>query len=290
MSSQKRPKRLSVPEIRARKGGEKLVCLTAYTAPTARLLDPYVDLLLVGDSLGMVLYGFETTLPVTLDMMLVHGAAVVRGSAHACVVVDMPFATYQESKEIAYRNAARALAETGCAAVKLEGGRELAETIAFLVSRGIPVLGHVGLKPQSVQATGYRARGGASAEAQAILADGRAVAEAGAFAVVVEGTVEPVARRLTEELAIPTIGIGASPACDGQILVTEDILGLFAEFTPRFVKRYADLGDAVEKAVAAYAADVRAGRFPGPEHVFAGRTPSLAPAPAPDPTSLRKRA
>ncbi len=238
-------------------------------APVAKALDPHVDILLVGDSLGMVLYGLDSTVGVTLDMMIAHGAAVVRGSKRACVIVDMPFASYQESPQLAFRSAARVMAETGCSAVKLEGGVEMAETIAFLVDRGIPVLAHVGLKPQSVhQIGGFRAQGKTPAEAARILADGQAVAEAGAFAIVVEGVIEPVARQLTESVDIPTVGIGAGPACDGQAVVTEDMLGLFPDFTPKFVKRYAELGEALSAAVQEYAEDVRAGRFPGPEHCY----------------------
>ena len=266
------PRRQTATAIRARKGGEPIVCLTAYTAPMARWLDPHVDLLMVGDSLGMVLYGFDSTLPVTLDMMIAHGGAVVRGSERAFVVVDMPFGSYQESPSQGFRSAARVMAESGCGGVKLEGGVEMAETVAFLTSRGIPVMGHVGLTPQSVNSLGgYRSRGHDQAEAARILADAKAIAEAGAFSLVVEGTVEPLARRISEAIAIPTIGIGASPACDGQVLVTDDLLGLFAEFTPKFVKRYAELGEAVASAAASYAADVRARRFPGPEHCFQPR-------------------
>jgi 3-methyl-2-oxobutanoate hydroxymethyltransferase len=262
-------KRLTPHDLRRRKGGEPLVCLTAYTAPTARLLDPASDLLLIGDSLGMVLYGFDTTLPVTLDMMIAHAGAVMRGSRRACVIVDLPWATYQESPAQAFRSAARAMAESGCAGVKVEGGTVMAETIRFLVERGVPVLGHIGLQPQSVNALGgFRAQGRGAGEAERILADARAVADAGAFAVVVEGTTETVARSVTEAVAIPTIGIGASARCDGQILVSEDMLGLFTDFKPRFVKRYADLAPAIAAAAAAYAADVRARRFPGPEHVY----------------------
>ena len=258
-------------ELRARKGGVPLVCLTAYTTPMARLLDPVADLLLVGDSLGMVLYGFDTTLPVTLEMMIAHAGAVMRGAKRASVIVDLPFGSYQESPAQAFRNAARAMRESGAAGVKIEGGEVMAETIRFLVARGVPVLGHIGLQPQSVHALGgFHAQGRNAEEAARILADARAVAEAGAFAVVVEGTTEPVAREVTAAIDIPTIGIGASPACDGQILVTEDLLGLFAEFKPRFVKRYAELAPAIAAAVAAYAEDVRARRFPGPDHVYAG--------------------
>ena len=272
MSTVRRLGRISVPELKARKGGEPIVCLTAYTTPMARRLDPHVDLLMVGDSLGMVLYGFDSTLPVTLDMMIAHGGAVVRGSERAFVVVDMPFGSYQESPAQAFRSAARVLSETGCGGIKLEGGVEMAETVAFLTSRGIPVMGHVGLTPQSVNSLGgYRSRGHDEAEATRILADAKAIADAGAFSLVVEGTVEPLARRITAEIAIPTIGIGASPACDGQVLVTDDLLGLFAEFTPKFVKRYAKLGEAVAGAASAYAADVRARKFPAAEHCFQPR-------------------
>jgi len=262
-------RRVTTRDIRARKGAEPLVALTAYTAPIARLLDPACDILLVGDSLGMVVYGLETTLAVTLDMMINHGRAVVKSSSHACVVVDLPFASYQESREQAFRAAARVLAETGCAAVKLEGGREMADTIAFLVERGIPVMAHIGLKPQMVHTIGgFRAQGRNDTEAELIRADARAVTEAGAFSVVVEGTVEPVARALSAEISIPTIGIGASAACDGQVLVIDDVLGLFDDFTPKFVKRYADLRPAIRAAVESYAADVRSRAFPAPEHCF----------------------
>lgn len=275
MSATGQSKRLAVPDIAARKGREPVAVLTAYTVSMARLLDPHVEVLLVGDSLGMVLYGFDSTLPVTLDMMIAHGGAVVRGSSRACVVVDMPWASYQESREQAFRNAARILAETGCAAVKLEGGEEMAETVDFLVRRGIPVMGHVGLTPQAVNALGgYRARGRSDAEQAKILGDARAVAEAGAFALVVEGVVEPLARAVTEAVPCVTIGIGASAACDGQVLVSDDLLGLYGAFTPKFVRRYAELGPVIGDAAAAYAADVRARRFPGAEHVFAARKAS----------------
>jgi len=272
MSAVTKIRRIGVPELRARKGGEPIACLTAYTAPMARLLDPHVDLLLVGDSLGMVVYGFDSTLPVTLDLMIAHGAAVVRGSQRACVVIDLPFGTYQESPQAAFRAASRALAETGAQAVKLEGGAEMAETVAFLTSRGVPVMGHVGLLPQSVNALGgYKAVGRDPAAAERIRADARAISEAGAFSLVIEGTVEPLARAITEEVAVPTIGIGASPACDGQVLVSDDLLGLFAEFTPKFVRRYAQLGEQVSRAATDYAADVKARRFPGEEHCFGAK-------------------
>ncbi len=221
-----------------------------------------------------MIYGFDSTLPVTLEMMIAHGAAVRRGSRRACLVVDLPFGSYQESPAAAFRAAARLMAETGCSAVKLEGGREMAETIAFLTQRGVPVIGHVGLMPQSVNSLGgYRARGRDEIQAADITADAVAEAEAGAFAMVIEGIVEPLARAITEKVAVPTIGIGASPACDGQVLVTDDVIGLFGSFTPKFVKRYGEVGAAVEAAAVAYAADVRARRFPGPEHTFAPRPP-----------------
>lgn len=262
-------KRLSIPEFSARKGEEPLVCLTAYTFPMAQRLDGHVDLLMVGDSLGMVLYGFDTTLPVTLDMMIQHGAAVCRGSKKAMVVVDMPFGAYQESPEQAFRSAARVMKETGCQAVKLEGGREMAETVSFLVRRGIPVMGHVGLTPQSVNTLGgYRARGRGDQEAAGIMADAIAIAEAGAFSIVLEGVMEQIAQAVTARIPVPVIGIGASAACDGQVLVAEDILGLFSAFKPRFVKRYAELGNEIEEAAERYAREVRARSFPGPDNVF----------------------
>jgi 3-methyl-2-oxobutanoate hydroxymethyltransferase len=276
MSAQSEIKRITAPQLRARKGAVPIVCLTAYTAPMATILDPHVDILLVGDSLGMVVYGFDSTLAVTLEMMIAHGAAVVRGSRRACVVIDMPFGSYQESPAQAFRNAARVMAETGAQAVKLEGGQEMAETIAFLVQRGIPVMAHVGLTPQAVnQLGGYRTQGRDDQTARRIMADAEAVAEAGAFSVVVEGVVEVLAREVTIRLRIPTIGIGGSPACDGQVLVVDDMLGAFTGFVPRFVKRYADLSKIIADAAASYGEDVRARRFPGPEHCF-----GLTPAPA----------
>ena len=272
MSAHRDNKKTTAIDILARKGGEPLVCLTAYTSLTAQLLDENTDLLLVGDSLGMVLYGLDDTLGVTLDMMIAHGKAVMRGSSKACVIVDMPFGSYQESPEVAFRNAARVMKEVGCAGVKLEGGVEMAETVEYLARRGIPVLAHVGLLPQSVNtAGGFRSHGQDKQEADRILADAVAVAKAGAFATVVEATVEPLARKITETIDIPTIGIGASPACDGQILVTEDLVGLFTDFTPKFVKRYADLGQQIADAAKSYSDDVRSGVFPGPEHCFAMR-------------------
>jgi len=264
-----RKKRMSIPDIRSRKGGSPLVCLTAYTAPIASILDSRVDVLLVGDSLGMVIYGMDDTLAVTLDMMIAHGKAVTRAARTAFIVVDLPFGSYEASPEQAFHSAARVMAETGCQAVKLEGGVEMADTVAFLTKRGIPVMAHIGLMPQSVNTTGgFRAQGLSDEAAAQIEKDGAAIAEAGAFSVVVEGTAEPVARRLTEQLDIPTIGIGASPACDGQILVTDDVIGLFSDFKPRFVKRYAAIGDAIAEAADAYAEEVGARRFPSLEHCY----------------------
>jgi 3-methyl-2-oxobutanoate hydroxymethyltransferase len=272
MSVQNDIKRLTAPDIRARKGGEPIVCLTSYHAHTARLLDHHCDLILVGDSLGMVMHGLETTVPVTLDMMILQGLAVMRGSKRALVVVDMPFGSYEASKEQAFASAARVMKETGCGAIKLEGGRRMADTIAFLVERGVPVMGHIGLTPQSINTIGsFRAQGRDEADWGPIEEDARAVTAAGAFATVIEAVAEPLARRITSEVAIPTIGIGGSVACDGQILVLEDMLGLSPR-VPKFVKRYCDLGPSIEAAVAAYAADVRRRAFPGPEHVYPLRT------------------
>jgi 3-methyl-2-oxobutanoate hydroxymethyltransferase len=271
MSAQTSAKRVSAPQIQRRKGGDKLVCLTAYTASVARHLDEEVDLLLVGDSLAMVVYGFDSTLPIGLEPMIAHGAAVVRSTRHAHVVVDLPFGSYQESPEQAFRSTARVMAETGCGSVKLEGGEAMAATVAFLTRRGLPVMGHVGLTPQAVNALGgYRSRGHDPAERDKIMRDGIAIAEAGAYSLVVEGVAESLARELTETVAIPTIGIGGSPACDGQILVIDDMLGLFAEFTPRFVKRYRNLGDEIRAAAHEYAEDVRQGRFPAAENTYPG--------------------
>lgn len=261
-------KAVGLPEVAGRKGGVPLVCLTAYTTPVARLVDRHCDIALVGDSLGMVLHGLESTLGVTLEMMILHGQAVRRGLTRALMVVDLPFGSYEESPQQAFRNAARVMAETGCAAVKLEGGEAMAETIRFLTRRGVPVMAHIGLTPQAVHALGgYRVQG-RGGDAERVLRDAEAVAAAGAFSVVLEKVTEPLARRITEALAIPTIGIGASAACDGQVLVTDDMLGGFADFQPKFVKRYAELGRDSEAAIAAFAEDVRARRFPGPEHVF----------------------
>jgi 3-methyl-2-oxobutanoate hydroxymethyltransferase len=269
-------KRTTVPAILRRKvvkdGGfrteQPIVMLTAYTMRMAQLLDPHCDMLLVGDSLGQVIYGLPTTIPVSLEMMCAHGAAVVRGSWHALVAVDMPFGSYEGSPEAAFASAARIMKESGCAAVKLEGGAAMAETIAFLTQRGIPVIGHVGLTPQAVNVLGgYGARGRREEEAAKILADARAVAQAGAFAIVVEGVLEVIATQVARDVSIPVIGIGASAQCDGQVLVTEDMLGLF-ERTPRFVKRYDDLATRVGDAAAAYAGEVRARAFPTADQTY----------------------
>ncbi|OJF91462.1 3-methyl-2-oxobutanoate hydroxymethyltransferase [Pararhizobium antarcticum] len=269
MSVQAVKRRLSPGNIEALKGDRPIVSLTAYTTPIARLLDPHVDFMLVGDSLGMVLYGLDSTVGVTLDMMIAHGQAVMRGSEKACVVVDLPFGSYQESKEQAFNSAARILKETGCSAVKLEGGAEMAETVDFLSQRGIPVLGHVGLMPQLVNTIGgYRSLGRSEKEANKIRRDAKAIDDAGAFAIVVEGTIEPLAREISQTLRAPTIGIGASPACDGQILVSDDILGLFSDFQPRFVKHFANLAPQISAAFEAYASEVKARTFPGIEHTF----------------------
>jgi 3-methyl-2-oxobutanoate hydroxymethyltransferase len=264
-------KRLTVPKLRAMKGGEPIVMLTAYTARMAQLLDPHCDILLVGDSLGQVIYGLPSTVPVTLEMMCAHGAAVVRGSYHSVVAVDMPFGAYEASPQQAFESASRILKESGAAAVKLEGGEAMAGTVAFLSARGIPVIGHIGLTPQAVNALGgYGARGRSEAEAAKILADAKAVAEAGCFLLVVEGVLEEIAAEVTRAVACPTIGIGASASCDGQVLVTEDMLGLF-ERTPRFVKRYDDMAARIEAAATAFAGEVRGRTFPTEEQLYRSR-------------------
>lgn len=271
MSIQSDIRRQTAPDIAKRKGGDPIVSLTAYHAHTASIIDPYVDFLLVGDSLGMVMHGYESTVPVPLDLMIMHGAAVVRGSRRALIVVDMPFGSYEESPAIAFRNASRVMKETGCGAIKLEGGTRMAETIRFLTDRGIPVMAHIGLTPQSVNVMGgFKTQGRRQGEWAAIEADAAAVAEAGAFAVVLEGMAELLAARITKQIPIPTIGIGASVSCDGQILVLEDMLGLNPR-VPKFVKKFGDLGNAIETAVKSYAEEVRARAFPAPEHVYAMR-------------------
>jgi 3-methyl-2-oxobutanoate hydroxymethyltransferase len=267
--------RVTVSELKARKRGRPIVCLTAYTTPVAQRLDAFVDLLLVGDSVAMVVYGQGTTRDVTLETMIAHGEAVVRGTRHACVIVDLPRGSYEQGPAHAYASASRVMERTRAHGVKMEGGTELAETIRFLVERGIPVMGHVGLLPQRVaHRRDYKIQGRDEQSWKRVLADGVAVADSGAFCLVIEGTVEPLARELTQALAIPTIGIGASPACDGQILVTDDLLGLFNDFTPTFVKRYAEIGETIERAARAYADDVRARRFPAPEHCFGPAAPA----------------
>jgi len=272
MSATGQNRQITASDVRARKGGAPLVCLTAYTTPVARLVDAECDLVLVGDSVGMVLHGLPSTLGVTMEMMILHGQAVARGLSRALMVVDMPFGSYEESPEQAFRNAARLMAETGAGAVKLEGGVAMAETIRFLTARSIPVMAHVGLTPQAINTLGgYRVQGRGE-DAARVLADACAVAEAGAFSVVLEKVPASLADRITAEVPVPTIGIGASEGCDGQVLVVDDMLGLFTAFRPKFAKRYAELGEAAAAAIAAYADEVRARRFPGPEHVF-GDTP-----------------
>lgn len=261
-------RRNTAPQIMARKGGEPIVSLTSYHAHTAAIVDRYADFILVGDSLGMVMHGMESTVGVPMDLMIMHGRAVVRGTKRALIVVDMPFGSYEESPNVAFRNAAMIMKETQCGAVKLEGGARMAETIHFLTQRGIPVMAHVGLTPQSTHVLGgFKTQGRDEESWPAHLADIRAVTEAGAFAAVIEGVVEPLARKMTEEVPIPTIGIGASPACDGQILVLEDMLGL-SDWVPKFVKKYGALGAAIDEAVHAYADEVKARTFPGPEHIY----------------------
>lgn len=268
MSKQTQSRRIAAPDLVARKGGEPIVCLTAYTAPMASLLDPHCDLLLVGDSVGMVVHGLPTTVGVTMDMMVLHGQAVMRGSTRAMVVVDMPFGSYEAGAETAYANAARLMKETGCQAVKVESGPEVARTVEYLVRRGIPVMGHVGLRPQAINVDGgFKAKGRTAEERARVLAEAKAAEAAGAFAIVVEGVAEDLAGEITAAVSAPTIGIGASATCDGQILVTDDMLGLF-EWTPKFVRRYADLRAAVSEAAAGYASDVRARRFPGASETY----------------------
>ena len=279
MSAEIKTRRRTSRDIRLMKGATPIVVLTAYTAPMARMLDQHVDVLLVGDSLGMVVYGMETTLGVTVEMMIAHGQAVMRGSKQACVIIDLPFGSYQESPAQAFKTCARVMAETGAGGVKLEGGAEMAETIRYLVERGVPVMGHVGLKPQSVNTLGgFRAQGRTEDEAAQVTRDAKAVAEAGAFSVVIEGTIEPVARAVSAAIAIPTIGIGASPQCDGQVLVTEDILGLAGDISPKFVKRYAELAPSIDEAARKYAEEVRARVFPGPEQTYPQPVSGLPPA------------
>jgi 3-methyl-2-oxobutanoate hydroxymethyltransferase len=261
------------PDIRARKGGAPLVVLTAYSTPVARLVDAHCDIALVGDSVGMVIHGMPSTLGVTLEMMILHGRAVVRGCTKAMPVIDMPFGSYEEGPQQAFRNASRLMAETGAPAVKLEGGQHMAETIAFLTARGVPVMAHVGLTPQSVNTLGGYKVVGRAEEAEKVMADAKATEAAGAFSIVLEKVPEGLAGRITAALSIPTIGIGAGVDCDGQVLVVDDMLGLFTDFRPKFVKRYAELGKAADEAIAAYAAEVRARTFPAAEHSFPDELP-----------------
>jgi len=269
MSSQKNARRITAPDIRARKGKEPLVCLTAYDAPMAGLLDPHCDLLLVGDSVGMVVHGLDSTIGVTLEMMIMHGKAVMRGANQALVAVDMPFGTYEKSPEQAFENASRILSETGCQAIKIESGTYAADTIRFMTERSIPVVGHVGLRPQAALADGgFKAKGRTMAERERVLAEAVATDEAGAFAIVIEGVAEDLAREITQAVKAPTIGIGASSACDGQILVTPDMLGVF-EWTPKFVKRYDNMAERTTSAVMQYADEVRSRAFPSGAEVYA---------------------
>ena len=270
MSAQRQDtvRRITAPEITARKGGAPIVCLTAYSTPVAEVLDAHCDLMLVGDSVGMVVHGLPNTVGVTMEMMILHGQAVMRGSRRALVVVDMPFGSYEGPAEIAYANAVRIMKETGAQAVKVESGADVPETIAYLVRRGVPVMGHVGLRPQSVLTDGaFKAKGRTPLERARVLAEARAPADAGAFCIVVEGVAESLAQEITEAVSVPTIGIGGSVACDGQILVVDDMLGLF-DWTPKFVRRYADLRGEIDRAVAAYADDVRHRRFPGAAETY----------------------
>ena len=278
MSIQNNINRMTAPDIRARKGKDPIVSLTAYHAHTASLVDPHVDFLLVGDSLGMVMHGFESTVPVPLDLMIMHGSAVVRGSKRALVVVDMPFGSYEESPNIAFRNAARVMKETGCGAIKLEGGAHMAKTISYLTQRGIPVMAHIGLTPQAVNVMGgFKTQGRDEKDWERLEQDAAAIAEAGAFAVVIEGMAELLAARITRQIPIPTIGIGASVDCDGQILVLEDMLGLSPR-VPKFVKEFGNLGAAIENCVKQYASEVKTRQFPAREHVYGMKKSKAAPA------------
>ncbi len=268
MSAQTQRPRITAPQITARKGQDPIICLTAYDAPTAAILDAHCDLILVGDSVGMVVHGLTTTVGVTLEMMILHGQAVMRGAKRALVVVDLPFGSYEDSPETAFRNASRVMMETGCQAVKIESGSYAAETIAYLVERGIPVMSHVGLRPQSMNVLGgFRARGRTKSVAKEIVDNAIAADKAGSFAVVVEGVSEDLANKVTKAVSIPTIGIGASAQCDGQILVTPDMLGLF-DRVPKFVKKYANLNDDIEAAVQSYAQEVTNRTFPSDANTY----------------------
>lgn len=274
MSAQNQIRRMTAPQITARKGGDPIVCLTAYDAPTAAIVDEFCDLILVGDSLGMVVHGLPSTVGVTLDMMILHGRAVMRASHKALVVVDLPFGSYEDSVETAFRNASRVMMETGCQAVKIESGSYAAETVSYLVERGIPVMSHVGLRPQSMHVMGgFRARGRDTKVADEIMVNAIAAAQAGSFAVVVEGVSEEIANQVTAAIDVPTIGIGASAQCDGQILVTPDMLGQF-ERVPKFVKKYGNQLEATRDAVSAYANDVKARSFPGSANLYHFKKPA----------------
>lgn len=290
MSLHSANRRLMAPDIAAMKGERPIVALTSYHAHTAAIADKYCDFLLVGDSLGMVMHGYETTVPVTMDMMIVHGRAVTRGAKRALVVIDMPFGSYEESPSVAFRNCAHVMKQTDCGAVKLEGGRRMAETIRYLVDRGIPVMAHVGLTPQSINVLGgFKTQGRHRAEWAAIEDDARAVAEAGAFAVVLEAIAAPLATRITAQIPIPTIGIGASSDCDGQILVMEDMLGLSPK-VPKFVKKFGTVAHAIEDAIKSYAEEVSARRFPGDEHAYGMKDGDGAPSkPAPRQAQATKK-
>jgi 3-methyl-2-oxobutanoate hydroxymethyltransferase len=281
MSIHFKRRRLMAPDITSRKGGEPIVALTSYHAHTAAIADNHCDFLLVGDSLGMVMHGYESTVPVPLELMIMHGKAVVRGSKRALIIIDMPFGTYEESPAIAFRNAARVMKETDCGGVKLEGGRRMAETVRYLVDRGIPVMAHIGLTPQSVNVLGgFKTQGRTVDQWHAIEEDARLVAEAGAFAIVLEAMTAPLAERITKAVPIPTIGIGASPGCDGQILVMEDMLGL-SPSVPKFVKKFGAIGAAIDRAIGAYADEVRARTFPAPEHTYSVKAEDGTVAPGP---------
>lgn len=272
--AQETVRRISVPDIAARKGGEPIVCLTAYDAPMAALLDPHCDVLLVGDSLGMAVHGLPNTVGVTLEMMILHGQAVVRGSRRALVVVDMPFGAYEGGEQAAYDACVRVMKETGAQAVKLETSAELAPIVRFLARRGIPVMGHIGLRPQAVLAEGgFKAKGRTDVERERVLAEAVAVAEAGAFCIVIEGVAESLAREITQTIDVPTIGIGASAACDGQVLVVNDMLGMF-DWTPKFVRKYADLRGEIDRAAAAFASDVKSRRFPAEVETYFSKKPA----------------
>lgn len=277
MSKQTQVRRKNVRDIAAAKGGEPLVCLTAYDAPTAEIMDPHCDVILVGDSVGMVVHGLPSTVGVTMEMMILHGQAVMRGSEQAFVVVDMPFGSYETNADQAFLNAARIMQETGCQAVKIESGAYAAHQIRHLVERGVPVMGHVGLRPQAINVVGgFKAQGRTGGERERVMEEAKAAENAGAFAIVIEGVAEDLAEEITQAVSIPTIGIGASATCDGQILVSQDMLGLF-DWTPKFVRRYGDVKAEIEKAVQAYAADVRSRSFPGQAETYKLTKPGAKP-------------